>query len=69
MMRRQSPARRMMSYMTDLLTTDTYAKEVKIFTLPAYFIERFRRLARPPTTPRRPAWSRGATWLASPGAR
>jgi len=45
MMRRQSPARRMMSYMTNLLTTDTYAKELKIFTLPSYFLERFRRLS------------------------
>ncbi len=46
LMRRQSPARRMMTYMTALLTTDTYAKELKIFTLPAYFLERFQGLAQ-----------------------
>jgi ATP-binding cassette subfamily B protein len=45
LMRRQSPARRMMTYMTNLLTTDTYAKELKIFTLPSHFIARFRGLA------------------------
>src|SRR5215217_6311755 len=31
-MRRQSPVRRVMSYLTTLMTTDEYAKEVKLFT-------------------------------------
>jgi ATP-binding cassette subfamily B protein len=41
MMRWQSPLRRMMSYLTNLLTTDIYNKEVKLFTLGDFFIERF----------------------------
>ena len=44
--RRNSPVRRRMSYLLTLLTTDTYAKEVKIFTVSRYFIERFRQLAQ-----------------------
>jgi ATP-binding cassette, subfamily B, bacterial len=44
MMRWQSPLRRMMSYLTNLLTTDIYNKEVKLFTLGDFFIERFSRL-------------------------
>lgn len=44
-MRRQSPERRLMSYFNSLLTTDTYNKEVKLFTLGNFFIERFKRLA------------------------
>jgi ATP-binding cassette subfamily B protein len=44
MMRRQSPLRRMMSYLTSLMTTDTYAKEVKLFTLGDFFVDRFQRL-------------------------
>ena len=44
-MRRQSPVRRVMSYLTTLMTTDEYAKEVKLFTLGDYFIERYRRTA------------------------
>lgn len=44
MMRWQSPLRRMMNYLTALLTTDTYNKEVKLFTLGDFFIERFAAL-------------------------
>jgi ATP-binding cassette subfamily B protein len=44
MMRWQSPLRRMMAYLTNLLTTDIYNKEVKLFTLGDFFIERFSRL-------------------------
>ena len=39
-MRRQSPVRRLMSYLTTLMTTDEYAKEVKLFTAGDYFIDR-----------------------------
>ena len=46
MMRWQSPLRRMMSYLTNLLTTDVYNKEVKLFTLGDFFIDRFSRLFR-----------------------
>jgi ATP-binding cassette subfamily B protein len=45
MMRRQSPARRRMNYLTSLLTTDTYSKEIAVFTLAGFFTGRFRRLA------------------------
>ena len=41
-----SPLRRRMDYLTTLVTTDTYAKEVKLFGLGPYFIERFRQLSR-----------------------
>ncbi|MBV9689562.1 MAG: ABC transporter ATP-binding protein [Ktedonobacteraceae bacterium] len=44
-MRRQSPERRLMAYFNSLLTTDMYNKEVKLFTLGNFFIERFKRLA------------------------
>ncbi len=44
--RRNSPIRRKMTYLTTLLTTDTYAKEVKILTLGNFFINRFRGLAQ-----------------------
>ncbi|HEX3428350.1 MAG TPA: ABC transporter ATP-binding protein [Candidatus Limnocylindrales bacterium] len=40
-----SPLRRRMDYLTTLVTTDTYAKEVKLFGLGPYFIDRFRQLA------------------------
>jgi ATP-binding cassette subfamily B protein len=40
-----SPLRRRMQYLTTLVTTDTYAKEVKLFGLGDYFIERFRLLS------------------------
>ena len=41
-----SPLRRRMDYLTTLVTTDTYAKEVKLFGLGSYFIERFGQLSR-----------------------
>src|SRR5437588_7822110 len=44
MMRWQSPLRRMMNYLTNLITTDTYNKEVKLFTLGDFFIDRFQKL-------------------------
>ncbi|HEY8597213.1 MAG TPA: ABC transporter ATP-binding protein [Thermomicrobiales bacterium] len=44
-MRRQSPERRLMAYLTTLLTTDTYNKEIKLFTLGDFFIDRYRTLA------------------------
>ncbi len=44
-MRRQSPERRKMSYIQSLMTTDTYNKEIKLFTLGEYFITQFRRFA------------------------
>ena len=45
MQRRNSPVRRRMAYLLQLVTTDTYAKEVKLFTLGQYFIDSFRTLA------------------------
>ncbi len=45
LMRRQSPLRREMSYYNNLLTTDTYNKEIKLFTLGDFFITLYRRLA------------------------
>jgi len=44
-MRRQSPVRRLMTYLTSLLTTDQYAKEIKLYTLGDHFIGRYRRVA------------------------
>ncbi len=44
--RRNSPVRRRMSYLLTLLTTDTYAKEVKLFTLAPHFLTQFRDLAQ-----------------------
>jgi ATP-binding cassette subfamily B protein len=44
MMRWQSPLRRMMNYLTNLLTTDIYNKEIKLFTLGDFFIARFSML-------------------------
>ncbi|HEY5001906.1 MAG TPA: ABC transporter ATP-binding protein [Ktedonobacteraceae bacterium] len=44
-MRRQSPERRTMQYFNMLMTTDTYNKEVKLFNLGRFFIERFKNLA------------------------
>ena len=44
-MRRQSPARRRMSYISTLLTTDTFNKEIKLFTLGEHFIRRYRTTA------------------------
>lgn len=45
MMRRHSPVRRAMSYLTSLMTTDQYAKEVKLFTAGDHFIDRYNRVA------------------------
>lgn len=44
-MRRQSPTRRMLTYLTSLMTTDEYAKEVKLYTLGRHFLNRFEQLA------------------------
>jgi ATP-binding cassette, subfamily B, bacterial len=41
-----SPLRRRMEYLTLLVTTDTYAKEVKLFGLGDYFTRRFRMLGQ-----------------------
>ncbi|MBO0684668.1 MAG: ABC transporter ATP-binding protein [Candidatus Dormibacteraeota bacterium] len=40
-----SPLRRRMQYLGNLVTTDTFAKEVKLFGLGGYFVQRFRLLA------------------------
>jgi ATP-binding cassette subfamily B protein len=45
MSRRQSPDRRRMTYFLDLLTRDTYNKEIKLFGLGDHFIERWREIA------------------------
>lgn len=44
-MRRQSPVRRLMSYLTTLLTTDSFNKEIKLFTLGDHFIDRYRNVS------------------------
>ncbi len=44
-MRRQSPMRRMMSYLTTLLTTDSFNKEIKLFTVGDHFIGRYRDIS------------------------
>lgn len=44
-MRRQSPIRRLMSYLTTLLTTDSFNKEIKLFTLGDHFIGRYRTIS------------------------
>jgi ATP-binding cassette, subfamily B, bacterial len=41
-----SPIRRRMQYLTTLVTTDQYAKEVKLFGLGDYFLHRFRLLSQ-----------------------
>ncbi len=46
MMRRQSPLRREMNYYSTLLTTDTYNKEIKLFTLGDFFIRLYRQLSQ-----------------------
>lgn len=45
LMRRQSPVRRLMSYLTTLLTTDEFNKEIKLYTLGNHFIERYRAIS------------------------
>ena len=62
MMRRQSPLRREMGYYNTLLTTDTYNKEIKLFTLGDFFIDALSRSW--PTLLRRGA---GAGRAALPG--
>src|SRR5258708_22709094 len=44
--RRQSPERRVMDYFNRLITTDTYNKEIKLFTLGSFFIIQIKRLAK-----------------------
>ncbi|TDV56153.1 ABC transporter ATP-binding protein [Actinophytocola oryzae] len=41
-----SPIRRRMEYLSSLVTTDTYAKETKVFGLGPYLVDRFRRLGQ-----------------------
>ncbi|MTD58328.1 ABC transporter ATP-binding protein [Amycolatopsis pithecellobii] len=41
-----SPIRRRMDYLSSLVTTDTYAKETKLFGLGTYLTDRFRRLGQ-----------------------
>jgi ATP-binding cassette subfamily B protein len=41
-----SPLKRRMDYLSSLVTTDTYAKETKLFGLGPYFVDRFRRLGQ-----------------------
>lgn len=43
--RRQSPDRRRMTYFLDLLTKDTYNKEIKLFGLGDFFIKRWEEIA------------------------
>ncbi|HEU0113129.1 MAG TPA: ABC transporter ATP-binding protein [Thermomicrobiales bacterium] len=44
-MRRQSPLRRLMSYLSSVVTLDQYAKEIKLFTLGDHFINRYANVA------------------------
>jgi ATP-binding cassette subfamily B protein len=41
-----SPIRRRMDYLSSLVTTDTYAKEVKVFGLGDYLVDRFEKLGK-----------------------
>ena len=43
--RRQSPDRRRMNYFLDLLTRDTYNKEIKLFGLGSHFLTRWKEIA------------------------
>ncbi len=43
-MRRQSPERRQVQYFTRIMTTDDYNKEIKLFNLGTFFIERCKSL-------------------------
>lgn len=45
LMRRQSPLRREMNYYNTLLTTDTYNKEIKLFTLGNFFQDLYQTIA------------------------
>ena len=42
---KQMPASRMMAYLSNLLTTDTFHKEIQVFRLSSFFLERFNHLA------------------------
>jgi ATP-binding cassette subfamily B protein len=44
-MRRLSPTRRMMSYLTNVLTTDSFNKEIKLYTLGDHFIDRYDEIS------------------------
>jgi ATP-binding cassette subfamily B protein len=44
-MRRESPDRRRMMYFNHIMTVDHYNKEVKLFSLGQYFIDRYKHLA------------------------
>ncbi|CAN5522451.1 ABC transporter ATP-binding protein [soil metagenome] len=44
-MRRLSPTRRLMSYLTTIMTTDTFNKEIKLFSLGDHFIDRYSGIA------------------------
>ncbi|HET8912751.1 MAG TPA: ABC transporter ATP-binding protein [Ktedonobacteraceae bacterium] len=44
-LRRQSPEKRQQSYLYRLMTTDDYNKEIKLFNLSTYFIQRYHSLA------------------------
>ena len=46
MQRWASPMLRLMTYLTSLVTTDSFAKEVKLYGLGGYFTERYRRLSQ-----------------------
>ncbi len=41
----QSPGKRQQWYLTELLTTDTYNKEIKLFNLASFFTKRYRDLS------------------------
>ncbi len=41
----QSPGKRQLWYLTELLTTDTYNKEIKLFNLASFFTKRYRDLS------------------------
>jgi ATP-binding cassette subfamily B protein len=45
LMRRQSPTRREMAYYGDLMTTDKYNKEIKLFSLGDFLIDLYRRMS------------------------
>lgn len=45
-MRRLSPTRRMMSYLTTVLTTDSFNKEIKLYSLGDHFIDRYDEMAQ-----------------------
>ena len=45
-MRRQSPTRRLMTYLTALLTTDEFNKEIKLYTLGDHFIGKYETISK-----------------------